>query len=42
MIPHHQQAVEMSELADGRAEDAEITWTMVFSPSSSSTTARST
>ncbi|WP_406204075.1 DUF305 domain-containing protein [Streptomyces decoyicus] len=24
MIPHHQQAVEMSELADGRAEDAEI------------------
>ncbi|WP_405675714.1 DUF305 domain-containing protein [Streptomyces sp. NBC_01511] len=25
MIPHHQQAVEMSELADGRASDAEIT-----------------
>ncbi|WP_030760674.1 DUF305 domain-containing protein [Streptomyces griseus] len=24
MIPHHQQALEMAELADGRAEDAEI------------------
>ncbi|WP_030250804.1 DUF305 domain-containing protein [Streptomyces violens] len=24
MIPHHQQAMEMSELVDGRAEDAEI------------------
>lgn len=24
MIPHHEQAVEMSELADGRAKDAEI------------------
>ncbi|MEV0601974.1 DUF305 domain-containing protein [Streptomyces sp. NPDC050315] len=24
MIPHHQQAMEMSELADGRAKDAEI------------------
>ncbi|MFB6506065.1 MULTISPECIES: DUF305 domain-containing protein [unclassified Streptomyces] len=24
MIPHHQQAIEMAELADGRAADAEI------------------
>jgi uncharacterized protein (DUF305 family) len=24
MIPHHEQALEMSELADGRASDAEI------------------
>ncbi|MEU7293025.1 DUF305 domain-containing protein [Streptomyces exfoliatus] len=24
MIPHHEQALEMAELADGRAEDAEV------------------
>ncbi|KQX50579.1 MULTISPECIES: DUF305 domain-containing protein [unclassified Streptomyces] len=24
MIPHHQQALEMAELADGRAEDSEV------------------
>lgn len=24
MIPHHEQAIEMSELADGRAEDAKV------------------
>ncbi|MFI1888489.1 DUF305 domain-containing protein [Streptomyces jumonjinensis] len=24
MIPHHEQALEMSELADGRAQDAEV------------------